>query len=816
MYDYYRGSSSYEDAVKNKLTVLETTGVANAHAINKMDSNLRNAFQETNNILQENNNIMKAGFGATLAMGAEIGNTMVAGFNATTNVIQDMALGLNSAIRESTYTVVASQAMLAQTFTHGFNALNNTLSLGFSMINSDLNAMTDRICSKLDEIHGILNNPLLTASRELYRRALDSYNRGYYEEALEDCTKAVEKNKTDFISWYLLGHIYLFGAGKFSNVINVDKAEEAFFNAAKYIDYDLGKSDEANTLGSEIYYYLGYARLTKSNDLLVETKNAESVKKLEEAEKASRESYRLSDKNLLALYEQAKELHFLDRDDEALQLIEKLIRTDKNYAVRACNDKNFESLWNRIDSLITELRDELANKLAEEFSAIRALGRKGNGLLADIQFPDEKQVSEFEQFYNSELIPSEFKTDEDLIRNICDDFDSLARSLFGQNNDYSWIYKSVIDSDAVIKNVHSERISWKNEFDKLESNIEQEIGHLETALKKENDYFSVRDKYSTFCGNNDNSTDFTPQRDKMASRINQMLETFDRKSQELKNDIKVIQVYIDTQKVWPENIEQFQKKRVDELARECNAVRTVWKKRVEELRQQLAAIDFPTSKQIRNFEYFLHTTLEKDDNFKRDLFQYNGTFISKNFVYKHINSVRSGRFPMERELDNALSLIERTLVPFETLQDKDYFFVVRKSKEFKESNLREPSSNIEKTFSELDKKLKELERGAECAKSYVGVMEDSRSTARLLYISACVLSVICFAIQYKLLDNHSFWSGLIFLVAVFFALFSGIFGGILWIGGAVLLFVQGHPVLGVISSLAAIGAFYFHKVFYKP
>lgn len=273
MYDYYRGSSSYEDAVKRQLTGLETTGLANTHAIHEMNSDLINSFQTTNNILQENNDIMMAGFGATLAMGAGIRNDI----QTNTNAIQDMALGLNSTIRESTYAVVASQTMLAETFSHGY-AVNNMLDIGFSMVSSKLDAMTDRICSKLDELNDTLKNPLFTANRELYQRALDEYKRGLYEEAMEDFTGAVEKNKTDFISWYLLGHIYLFGAGKFSNVIDVDKAEEAFFNAAKYIDYDLGKSDEANTLGSEIYYYLGFARLIKSNDLLVENNSAESEK----------------------------------------------------------------------------------------------------------------------------------------------------------------------------------------------------------------------------------------------------------------------------------------------------------------------------------------------------------------------------------------------------------------------------------------------------------------------------------------------------------------------------------------------------------
>ena len=589
---------------------------------------------------------MKAGFGATLAMGAEIGNTMVAGFNATTNAIQDMALGLNSAIRESTYTVVASQTMLAQTFAHGFNAVNNTLDLGFSMVNSKLDAMTDRICSKLDEIHDILNNPLLTASRELYRRALDSYNRGYYEEALEDCTKAVEKNKTDFISWYLLGHIYLFGAGKFSNVINVDKAEEAFFNAAKYIDYDLGKSDEANTLGSEIYYCLGYARLIKSNDLLVETKNADSVKKLEEAEKASRESYRLSDKNLLALYEQAKELHFLDRDDEALQLIEKLIRTDKNYAVRACNDKNFESLWDRITTLITELRDELADKLAQGFGAIRALGRKGNEFLADMQFPNEEQVREFEQFYNSELIHGE--TDTFLIKIICKDFDSLA------NNVYSKIYESVTNSGTVIKNVRDERTSWTDEFNKVESDIEQKIGHLEAALKKENDYFSVLDKYNNFCGRDDNSLVY-----KLISKIYKPLKTFDKKQEELKNNIKIIQVYFEAWHEWDKKKTELRDKYRDDIVKECNNICNSWESRINELKQQL----------------------------------------SKKAVAE--------KSALDDELNTIQSHLKEVSEYFVNPREEDYYSIAKKYKKLKQDNfLQNPSSYFNWSLSELEKKLK--------------------------------------------------------------------------------------------------------------
>ena len=672
MSDYYRGSSSYENAVQRQLSVLRAANIANTRAIYESTDAIRDAeigirndiraSAYTNLVMGEGirndirestyanlemgegiRNDIRASAHANLAMGMDIRNDV----QANTNAIYEMSAGLDCAIRESTYSIVASQAMLAQTFNQNFNAVNNTLSLGFSTVSAKLDAMADHICSKLDEIHDILNNPLLTASRELYRRALDDYKRGLYEEAMDACIGAVEKNRTDTISWYLLGHIYLFGAGKFSNVINVDKAEEAFFNAAKYIDYDLGKSDEANTLGSEIYYYLGYARLIKSNDLLVEAKNADSVKKLEEAEMASREASRLSAENLLAVYEQAKELHFLGRDDESLQLIEKLIRTDKKYAVRVCNDKNFESLWDRINALITALRDELTDKLAKEFGKIRALAREGAGRLADI-VPDDEQVREFEQFCRSEIMAK----DKSLIQTICDDFDSLIK------NDGQYTYKSVKDSDRVIKNFHNERTSWKNSFDKLESDIEQEIGKLESALKKENDYFSVLDKYNKFY---DSASDFTPQRDKLISNIKPTLKAFHKKCGELENDAKVIQVYIDTQKAWSENKDSFRKKYADKLAKERRAVSESWKKRGEELQRRLAAINF-SDKQS------------------------------------------SEKSQAKSKLDGIPSLIEETLAPFESLQGKDYFFVLEKSKELKE--ISGSSSNVEKTLSGLAESLR--------------------------------------------------------------------------------------------------------------
>ena len=328
---YYRGSSSYEVAVKNRLSDLERSGIRNTVAL--------------------------------------------------MNSMQNMEYGIRSDIRKSTYAVVASQEMLGEMYKHGFNSINNSLDIGFSVLASgmkslsaDINslgknmfAVSEVICNKLDALHDIMNNPLLTASRELYRRALTNFEKGYFEEALEDCKAAVEKNKTDFVSWYLLGQIYLFGAGKFSNVINPALAENAFFNAAKYIDADLG-TKEADEFASQIYYYLGYSRLILSNDLLIENKADESVKKLEDAEKASQESYRLSKTNLVAAYEQAKELHFLGKDTECLSLLEELIKKEKTFALKATCDKNFESIWGQIEDVIKKLKDEKCKQILKSVS----------------------------------------------------------------------------------------------------------------------------------------------------------------------------------------------------------------------------------------------------------------------------------------------------------------------------------------------------------------------------------------------------------------------------------------------------------------
>jgi tetratricopeptide (TPR) repeat protein len=301
----------------------------------------------------------------------------VVGSNITHRIDESMyrmQTGIQTSIEAQTYTIVASQAALARTFEQGFDKINNTLDMGFAGISDQLGTMTasfslglagversiekmtKEICDRLDMIHDIVKNPLLTQSRELYRRAIANYNKEFFEESLEDVKSAVEKNKTDYISWFLMGKNYLFGVSEFSNIIDLDKAVEALTTAAKYIKPDITESGDAKKIASEIWFHLGLAKYAKSNELIVKNKKEEAISFLQNAQRAFEYSYNYSDKMLEALYNTAR-CHFLLGDDsKALDIITNLIPLDRNYCIKATTEPEFEPYYKNIYQIIEKFR----------------------------------------------------------------------------------------------------------------------------------------------------------------------------------------------------------------------------------------------------------------------------------------------------------------------------------------------------------------------------------------------------------------------------------------------------------------------------
>jgi tetratricopeptide (TPR) repeat protein len=305
--------------------------------------------------------------------------------------IKRMQTGIQTAINNQTYSIIASQNELKRTMQDGFDSVNNTLDIGFAGVNdaignlgasfsagiSDLSwqmgKMTDKICDKLDEIHDIVNNPLLTQSRELYRRAVANYKKGFFEEGLEDIKSAVEKNKTDYLSWFLLGQFYLYGVSEFSNVINITEAIAAFSNAVKYISPDAAEIPEAQKMASEMYFHLAYAEYINANELHLQNNAALCEENLNKAILDNTKSYKLSNTLYEALYQEARCKLLQGKKDEALQLIKQAILGDKNYCLKATADPDFADVVNDIYAMIESLKGEIFPEAKVQYEKLHAL-----------------------------------------------------------------------------------------------------------------------------------------------------------------------------------------------------------------------------------------------------------------------------------------------------------------------------------------------------------------------------------------------------------------------------------------------------------
>jgi tetratricopeptide (TPR) repeat protein len=302
-----------------------------------------------------------------------------------------MQTGIQTAIDTQTSAIIASHDVLAQTYRQGFNSLNNTIDMGFSgiskqlgymgaafsfgldRISDNLKGMSKEICDRLDKIHDIVNNPLLTQSRELFRRAIANYNKSFFEEALEDIKAAVEKYKTDYLSWFLMGKLFAFGAGEFSNVINLVEAINAFTQAAKYNSPNIAESADARLLSAEIYFYLGTAQYSQSNELMRDKKETEAAEMLAKALKSFDQSFLYSSKMFESLFNSARCKVLQGNKSAALVDLKKLVLFDRNYCIKVFDDTDFLDISDEFIALINILKHNLfINEAEPKFKKIVA------------------------------------------------------------------------------------------------------------------------------------------------------------------------------------------------------------------------------------------------------------------------------------------------------------------------------------------------------------------------------------------------------------------------------------------------------------
>ncbi|GBU27375.1 hypothetical protein R84B8_00905 [Treponema sp. R8-4-B8] len=262
---------------------------------------------------------------------------------------EDMAEGLTgvqAAVNEQTFAIVASQALLARTFNQGFDQINSTLDMKFA-----------RVENALDRISDIMNKPLFTQFRELYGRAVERYRKKQFEEALEDTQAALDKDKTNYAAWFLQGIIYTSGKSKYSDVIDFDKSIDSLNKAAKYIDPEIEGNADARRMAAEIHFSLGNAWYSKSKALSLENKKDESSEMLMKARRSFEESYRCSKAMLESLYNTVRCKLMQGETSGALKDLETLVLSDRNYCIKVYADNDFSSIREQFTNLINKLKN---------------------------------------------------------------------------------------------------------------------------------------------------------------------------------------------------------------------------------------------------------------------------------------------------------------------------------------------------------------------------------------------------------------------------------------------------------------------------
>jgi uncharacterized membrane protein YecN with MAPEG domain len=246
-------------------------------------------------------------------------------------------------------------------------AAQQVIARGVFQISGEISRMSNEICDRMDRQTDIQNNPRRTEALELFRSALTSFQKDYFIEALEDIQKAIEKDKTYYRAWFLEGEIYALGAGEFGSVKDLDKALEAYTNAAKYIKRDAETLSDAKLIAVEIWYELGkYVQYPLYERQLVEGNKAEAEKSLAAARASFDRSWReySGGRKTEALYEAVRCGVKQGQGASVLGDMETLIKRDYKYYLKAYAEADFAPIHTELDAIVTGMRDAIHAKAA--------------------------------------------------------------------------------------------------------------------------------------------------------------------------------------------------------------------------------------------------------------------------------------------------------------------------------------------------------------------------------------------------------------------------------------------------------------------
>lgn len=261
--------------------------------------------------------------------------------------------------------------------------VSDTLSIGFSGVNTRLSAIHDdlgEISGQLDGIHGAIHDltlclrtgfaetihalgrandqlsqlihlaktPAQTKAYEYFEIARDAYRRRLYAESIEYLDTAIQGDHTSTgykLEWrfhHLLGTIRLGFVGGDISLIDLAAAEQAFLNAARY-----AQTDDPQQAADE-YLLAGWAAYCQSD--------------FETALKHTEATLRLKPQSADARYQAAKISMASGRVAPGLKYLREAIDVEVIYALQAAGDGDFT----RHHDAFTRVMDALRNRDAQK------------------------------------------------------------------------------------------------------------------------------------------------------------------------------------------------------------------------------------------------------------------------------------------------------------------------------------------------------------------------------------------------------------------------------------------------------------------
>ena len=248
-------------------------------------------------------------------------SAMIAAQAASTNAIIASQTGIRENLKNMSYSV--------EDIADGMYGMKAAFEFGISEVVWQI----EQNRQVLQDILETLIAPLATQAKELRRRAEDAYANGWYDDALKDFLKSEKKNKYDFAVQISIGLIYFF------HYDNREKALEYFKKATKYAR---PKSP----------YHASFALL---HSALIER----DFGHIAEAERMTSEATVLSQDFAEAFYQNAQYNAQLNNVEKSLAAIEKAVKLDRNYCIKADADEMLEPVREQILALIERLRDQI-------------------------------------------------------------------------------------------------------------------------------------------------------------------------------------------------------------------------------------------------------------------------------------------------------------------------------------------------------------------------------------------------------------------------------------------------------------------------